>query len=59
MICITINGVHRNEVQLIGGPNDRHAALRLRDEVVEVSRAEGGQVEIKLTMVTSEDVVIG
>lgn len=59
MICVSEDGIHYNETQLVGGPSDSHVALRLRDTSVEVRRVEQGLAEITVTLVTSDDLLLG
>lgn len=59
MICVSEEGIHYNETQLVGGPNDHHVALRLRDTSVAVRRVENGLTEITVTLVTGDDLLLG
>lgn len=59
MICVSSDGIHYNETQIVGGPIDKHVALRLRDTSVTVQRGDEGLTEVTVTLVTSDDVLIG
>lgn len=59
MICVTGDGIHYNEKQLIGGPADSNVPLRLLDEAVVVRKTKEGNTEISVTLTTDDDVLLG
>lgn len=59
MICVSSDGIHYNETQIVGGPGSKHVGLRLRDTSVTVRRGEEGLTEVTVTLVTGEDVLLG